>query len=221
MANFPCSKCKAMVSTSRVDGGICKKCGNKKPFVCAKCNKAMGLNDIFNLSDVSISNQPIYCDDCGSNRELIKCGVCGVKLIRSTGIEREVNGVKKVCHQKCLDKNAKMFKIMLPILSLLCAILIGYVGYRVEVWRYDSAIDVVEKQIEEIQKKSDEAAKDLKPSGFEKWKNERARAIGEKNNEIEKLKQGYKSDVVIFILGGMLLGVATGVTGAYKLFELR
>ncbi|MBQ7528681.1 hypothetical protein IJT10_02080 [bacterium] len=224
MANFFCSKCNAMVSASRVDGGICKKCGNKKPFVCAKCEKAMGLNDIFNLSDVTISNQPIYCEECGSERELIKCAICGVKLIRATGVERVVDNEKKICHQKCLDKNAKMFKIMLPVLSLLFSILLGYLSYKVDVWRYDSAIESVNQKISELSKEYDEKLKNIKGTSakaYDDYKLERKKVMGEKNEELQILEENYKSGVMYYVLGGMFLGVVIGVGTTYKLFKLR
>ncbi|MGM9993069.1 MAG: hypothetical protein ACI376_09565 [Candidatus Bruticola sp.] len=129
MANYPCAECGSMVETAGL--GACKKCGSKKPFKCSKCGKQVGLDYVYKPDKLTFSGKPLYCLDCGADVEQVPCARCGKTLIRSTGVERPVDGVIKVYHKECIEQQSKIYKYVMPIIVIVGAITIGYAAYMI------------------------------------------------------------------------------------------
>jgi hypothetical protein len=78
----------------------------------------IGPETIFQLDRLK-TKKPLLCLDCGQSGEVIKCGVCKLSLVRSSGIVGEETG--KVYHTACHEKQLKtvgQLKKMLPVMAL-------------------------------------------------------------------------------------------------------
>ncbi len=126
MPAYPCEDCGTMVDTN--GDGRCKKCNSKKPYKCSKCGKRIGILEVFHPEKLTF-RKPMFCEECGPEVETVECSQCGVKLIRSTGIEKVVNGERKVYHKDCYSNQIRSFKRALPIATIAGLILFGYLGY--------------------------------------------------------------------------------------------
>lgn len=124
MANYPCADCGTMVDTAGT--GTCSKCGSKRPFKCSKCGRKVNLDGIFKPEKLTFSGKPLYCIDCGSDVEQVKCASCGLELMRSSGVEVPKDGEIKVYHKKCLEEQQAMYKRLMPLFCLVAAVLVGY-----------------------------------------------------------------------------------------------
>lgn len=127
MANYPCAECDNMVETKGI--GTCPKCGCKKPFKCSKCGKQIGLDFVYKPEKLTFSGKPLYCLDCGSDVEQVPCARCGKTLIRSTGVERPIDGVIKVYHKECLEQQSKIYTFVMPIIVFVTGIAVGYAAW--------------------------------------------------------------------------------------------
>lgn len=127
MANYPCAECGSMVETTGT--GTCKKCGSKKPFKCSKCGKQIGLESVYKPEKLTFSGKPLYCIDCGADVQQVPCARCGKTLIRSTGVERPIDGVIKIYHKECIEQQSKIYTYVMPIVVFVAGVVLGYAGF--------------------------------------------------------------------------------------------
>jgi hypothetical protein len=116
MPVYPCRKCGTPVDPTC--DFACRGCKEKQPYDCSRCNKVIGPETIFQLDRLK-TKKPLLCLDCGQSGEVIKCGVCKLSLVRSSGIVGEDSG--KVYHTACHEKQLKLvgqLKKMLPVMAL-------------------------------------------------------------------------------------------------------
>lgn len=128
MPAYPCEDCGNLVDTN--GNGQCKKCNTKKPFKCSKCGRRLGVLGIYQVEKIKF-RKPLFCTECGPEVEQVPCSQCGVSLSRSTGVEVTINGVDKVFHKDCYDKQIRMYRKVLPAAVICMYIICGYFGYMI------------------------------------------------------------------------------------------
>lgn len=126
MPAYPCEQCGTPVDTA--GDGRCKKCQDRKPFKCSKCGKRIGLLSIYHPERLNFK-KPLFCNECGPEVEQIDCRQCGISLMRSNGVEVEVNGVMQVYHHDCYNRQVGLYKRILPIAMIAMFLICGYFGY--------------------------------------------------------------------------------------------
>lgn len=131
MSAFPCEDCGALNEMNIFGSTSCKKCQSKKPFKCSKCGKRISVSSVFHPEKLTMASKPIFCIDCGSAVEQVECRHCGITLMRSTGIEVPINGVLRVYHKNCYEKQKSIHKWVLPIALCVCTLFLGYLGITV------------------------------------------------------------------------------------------
>ena len=125
MPVYPCEKCNAPVDPT--SEAFCRNCSDKQPFSCSRCNKRMANHDIFQLEKLQVK-RPLLCLQCGEAGEVVKCGLCKLSLVRSTGRSLSTAPGAKVYHVDCYNKQMKtvdMIGKMVPIMAIL-GLAMGY-----------------------------------------------------------------------------------------------
>lgn len=123
MAAVACMNCKALVDTN---DPFCKKCNEKKPFQCSKCEERLATHQVFEPEKL-VLKKPIFCVKCGQETSHVKCANCKTNLVRSAGRERTGRkGELLVYHEDCwktYEMQVKYGNLIrtfgIPILALL------------------------------------------------------------------------------------------------------
>ncbi|MHB2020441.1 MAG: hypothetical protein ACYCW6_26190 [Candidatus Xenobia bacterium] len=98
MPAVACVACKSLVDTN---DPFCKKCNEKKPFQCSKCDKRLGTHEVFEPEKL-VLKKPVFCTNCGQETSHVQCANCKTHLVRSAGRERSGrNGAVLVYHEDC------------------------------------------------------------------------------------------------------------------------
>ncbi|MDO5295074.1 MAG: hypothetical protein Q4F00_00315 [bacterium] len=118
MASYPCENCGTMVEITGSEYDLrCKKCGEKKPFKCSKCQKQIGVDDIYHPERLTF-RKPIFCNDCGASADFVTCNQCTQTLMRANCVEKNIDGKPHYYHKNCYDDAIKMqnrIKYLAPI----------------------------------------------------------------------------------------------------------
>ena len=125
MPVYPCAKCNSPVDPTQ--DGFCRNCSDKTPFSCSACNKRMPNTDIFQLEKLQIK-KPLLCMTCGEAGEVVKCGICKLTLVRSSGKSLSSAPGARVYHTYCFSKQMKTVEYigrLVPLVAFL-GLLMGW-----------------------------------------------------------------------------------------------
>ena len=137
MASYPCESCGAMVEITGKEYDLrCKKCGEKRPFKCSKCQKQIGIDSVYHPERLASYRKPIFCNECGSDADFVTCSQCTQTLMRANSIEKTVNGKPHYYHKQCYEEAVKLKKRTFYACLLLCPIL----AYVFHGWILDSVV---------------------------------------------------------------------------------
>ncbi|MBQ7567928.1 hypothetical protein IJT17_03905 [bacterium] len=129
MPSFPCEACGAPVEITGHDYDVkCKKCGDKRPFKCSKCQRRIGLDMIYHPERLTFK-KPIFCQECGSETDFVQCSQCTQSLMRANSVEKIVNGDTHFYHKECYISAIKLQKRVLPVAAIALAFIVGYLFY--------------------------------------------------------------------------------------------
>lgn len=127
MPSYPCEACGAPVEIPTHDPDMrCKKCGDKQPFKCSKCQKRLSYDSIYHPERLTF-RKPIFCKECGAEADYVTCNQCNLTLVRANSIEKKVKNETHFYHKECYEYATKMQKrayllvvILVPIFAYLC-----------------------------------------------------------------------------------------------------
>lgn len=126
MPVYPCRKCGTPVDPTA--DFACRNCKEKQPYDCSRCNKVIGPDDIFQLDRLK-TKKPLLCVDCGQSGEVVKCAVCKLSLVRSSGLVGASSG--KIYHNDCHSKQLKTvatlqkFMPLMALFGLIFGVIVG------------------------------------------------------------------------------------------------
>ena len=136
MASYPCESCGAMVEITGNEYDLrCKKCGEKKPFKCSKCQKQIGLDAVYHPERLASYRKPIFCSECGADADFVTCNQCTQTLMRASCIEKVINGKSHFYHKQCYEDAVKLQKRTLYACLVGLSVIFAYVFHG---WIWDS-----------------------------------------------------------------------------------
>ncbi|MEW6278814.1 MAG: hypothetical protein AB1758_09345 [Candidatus Eremiobacterota bacterium] len=131
MPVYPCRNCKKSVDP--VVDGFCKNCNEAYPFECSKCGTKMSPELIFDLHALTFQ-KPLFCLSCGEANKVVECKICGKTLVRSVGKITSINGIERVYHPACFDKQLKNVVMIRKYVTPALIILGAVVAYAYSPW---------------------------------------------------------------------------------------
>ena len=129
MPSYPCENCGAPVEITGNEYDLrCKKCGERRPFKCSKCQRRIGIDQVHHPEKLTF-RKPIFCEECGNETDFVKCNQCSRTLMRSNGIERKVKGEMHIYHRECYEHAIKTQNKVFPIAPISLFLICGYLAY--------------------------------------------------------------------------------------------
>jgi hypothetical protein len=126
MPAVACAGCANLVDTQDF---LCKKCGDKKPFQCSKCNKRLSSVEIFEPEKLTF-RKTVFCRACGPAVAVVTCHHCSTGLVRNSGRERiGSKGDALIYHEACwktYELQVRTSRIVLLLVSPILAILFAW-----------------------------------------------------------------------------------------------